>query len=130
VSETVVKSGELLTEIQVPNRKGRSYQLFLKQRIRRSSDFSLSSVAAVAQIPDEILEDIRIVLGGVAPFPYTADRAEEILKGRRLDEKLISKAAEASVEGAHPLPMNGYKVDLTKSLVRRALTSIREKAMP
>jgi xanthine dehydrogenase YagS FAD-binding subunit len=76
-----------------------------------------------------ICEDVSIVLGGIAPFPYIASIAEEIVRGRRLNEKLISKAAEASVEGANPLPMNRYKVDLTKDLVRRALTSIWQEGM-
>ena len=50
--------------------------------------------------------------------------AEEVIRGKKLDEGLISQVAEASVEGAKPLSMNGYKVDLTKALVRRALASI------
>jgi xanthine dehydrogenase YagS FAD-binding subunit len=50
--------------------------------------------------------------------------AEDMIKGEKLNEGLISKAAEASVEGAKPLPMNGYKINLTKSLVKRALASI------
>lgn len=127
-TETVLKFDELLTEVQVPNQKGRTYQLFLKHRIRHSSDFSLSSVATVAQILDDVCEDIRIVLGGIAPFPYMASRAEDIVRERRLNEALISQAAELSVEGAHPLPMNRYKIDLTKALVRRALTSIWHEA--
>ena len=76
---------------------------------------------------DGVCEDVRIVLGGIAPFPLVAAAAEEIIKGRRLDERLISEAAEASVKEARPLPMNGYKVDLTKTLVRRALASALQK---
>jgi len=123
-TETVLKPDELLTEVQVPKQEHRTYQSFLKRRIRKSSDFALSSVATVAQISDEICEDIRIVLGGIAPFPYVASRAEEIVRGRRLNEELISQAAEASLEGARPLSMNRYKIVLTKALVRRVLTSI------
>lgn len=130
LNETVLKSDELLMEIQVPKQKGQIYQLFLKHRIRHSSDFALSSVAAVAKISDEICQDIRIVLGGVAPFPYLASEAEEIIRGRRLSKGLISQVAEASVEGARPLPMNRYKIALTRALVRRALTSIWHEAVP
>ena len=122
--ETVLDPDEFLTEIEVPLRNARTRQVFLKERIRHSADFALSSVAAVARISGGICEDIRIVLGGVAPFPYVALAAEEVIKGKKLDEGLISKAAGASVEGAKPLPMNGYKVDLTKTLVKRALASI------
>ena len=122
-TETVLKPGEFLTGVQVPNPKGKTYQSFLKRRIRHSTDFALASVATVARITDGICEDIRIVLGGIAPFPYMPSRAAEILKGRKLTEGLISEAAEASVEGARPLPMNRYKVDLTTALVRGVLAS-------
>jgi xanthine dehydrogenase YagS FAD-binding subunit len=80
-------------------------------------------VAALARISGGICEEIRIVLGGVAPFPYVASMAEDVRR-KKLDENLISQIAEVSVEGAKPLSMNRYKVDLTKALVRRALTSI------
>jgi len=124
-TETVLKSDEFLKEIQIPTQNDITHQLFLKQRIRHSADFALSSVAIAAQISDGICEDIKIVLGGIAPLPYLASLANEVVNGRRLNESLISQAAEASVEGAKPLPMNGYKVDLTKAMVRRVLTSIR-----
>lgn len=123
-TETVLKRGEFLTGVQVPNQKGKTYQSFLKRRIRHSADFALSSVATVARITDGICEDIRIVLGGIAPFPYMASRAVEMLKGRKFTKGLISQAAEASLEKARPLPMNHYKVDLTTALVRRALISM------
>jgi len=123
-TETILKKDEYLTEIHIPIQNERTHQVFLKERIRHSADFALSSVAAVARMSDGICEDIRIVLGGVAPFPYVASMAEEDIRGKKLDEGLISQAAEVSVEGAKPLSMNGYKVDLTKALLRRALTSI------
>ena len=127
-TETVLKSDDLLVGVQVPNQGGKTYQVFLKDRIRHSSDFALSSVSAVAHIPDETCEGMRIVLGGVAPFPYIASGVADIIEGKRLTQGLISKAAEASVEEARPLRMNGYKVELTKTLVRRALTSILQKS--
>jgi len=127
-TETVLKPGEFLTGVQVPNQKGKTYQSFLKRRIRHSTDFALASVATVARITDGICEDIRIVLGGIAPFPYMASRAVEILRGKKLTEKLISQAAEASLAEAHPLPKNRYKIDLVTALVRRALTSMWQEA--
>ena len=123
-TESILKTDEYLTEIYVPTQNEGTRQVFLKGRIRQSADFALSSVAAVARISGGICKDIRIVLGGVAPFPYVASMAEEDIRGKKLDEGLISQAAEVSVEGAKPLSMNGYKVDLTKALVRRALTSM------
>jgi xanthine dehydrogenase YagS FAD-binding subunit len=121
--ETILKPDEFLVAVEIPNQET-THQLFLKHRIRHAADFALVSVAMVARMSADVCEDIAVVLGGIAPFPYVAAMAEEMIRGRRLDERLISDAAETSVKEARPLPMNGYKVDLTKTLVRRALISI------
>ncbi len=123
-SETVVKPNELLKEIQIPVQKKNTHQFFLKQRIRGSSDFALTSIAIVAQISKKVCRDIKIVLGGIAPFPYSAKTSQDVLIGNVLDERLIFQAAEASIEGAAPLRMNHYKLDLAKALVKSTLIKI------
>jgi len=125
-TETVLKPGELLVAVRVPNESSKTHQLFLKHRVRHSSDFALASVAMVAEISGGIAQDIRIVMGGIAPFPYVADRTGEVINGKELDPKLILQVAEASIDGARPLPQNGYKIDLAKALVKRALESIHK----
>jgi len=128
LKETILQPDEFLTAVRVPESKGGSHQFFLKHRIRNTSDFALASVAAVAHLSGETVEGLRMALGGIAPSPYLALKAGEILKGRKLEEGLIAQAAELAAEGAHPLPMNHYKIDLTKALVKRALTQVREHA--
>jgi xanthine dehydrogenase YagS FAD-binding subunit len=79
-----------------------------------------------ADVSEGIVQDIRIIMGGIAPSPYIADRIGEIINGKALDAKLITQAAKASMEGARPLPHNGYKTDLAKALVKSALESIHK----
>ncbi len=122
--ETILRADEIVTEIHVPHQRSGTYQMFLKRRIRHAADFSLTSIATVAQILDGSCKEICIVLGGIAPFPYRATSAEAILRGERLNERLISLAADASLAEAHALPLNRYKLDLTKALIRRALTPL------
>ncbi|MBI3064971.1 MAG: hypothetical protein HYY82_08535, partial [Deltaproteobacteria bacterium] len=50
--------------------------------------------------------------------------AESLLKNREIDEASAGAAAQAALENARPLKMNGYKVELSKTLVRRALLSL------
>ena len=126
-TETVLKPGELLVEIQVSNEKSQTNQIFLKNRIRHASDFALASVAVVAEISEGIVQDIRVVMGGIAPFPYVVSGIGEMTRNKRIDARLISRIAKASVEGARPLPMNGYKIDLAEAIVKRALRSIRKQ---
>ena len=66
--------------------------------------------------------DARIVLGAVAPVPLRALAAEEVLKNRVMDDRAINEASLAAVSGAVPLTGNTYKPELTRVLVRRALT--------
>ena len=126
-TETLLESNEILKEIHVPPQKEGNYQLFLKHRIRHASDFSIVSLALMARVTNETLEDIRMVLGGIAPLPYIAAEAQMLLKGERLDKGLISKTADKALERTHPLPNNEYKVDLAKALIKRALTFIWAK---
>lgn len=128
VMETILRPEELLIEFRVPNQGGNTYQCFSKQRIRRSFDFALASVAAVAQIDEEVCKEISIVLGGIAPFPYVAIGAEQVLKGKKFSHKLISMAADVSVKEARPLPMNSYKRDLAKVSVKRALNTLWQES--
>ena len=125
-TEIVLQPGELLSAVRVPKGNRKNRQLFLKHRVRHSSDFALASVAMAADVSEGIVQDIRIIMGGIAPFPYAANKTGEIINGKALNAKLISRAATASIDGARPLPHNGYKLDLAKALVKSALESIRK----
>jgi xanthine dehydrogenase YagS FAD-binding subunit len=128
-TETILRPDEFITEIKVPRQSAGTCQIFLKHRIRQSADFALVSVAVVARVSGPVCDEIRIILGGVAPFPYRTPAAEGVLQGMEWSDRLILRAAEASMEGARPLRMNGYKVELTKTLVRRALTFIHHQSL-
>jgi xanthine dehydrogenase YagS FAD-binding subunit len=128
LGETILKEGEMVTAIRVPPPGGRLCQIFLKQRIRHASDFALASVAAAARFSGSVCEELRIVLGGIAPFPVIASEVGNLFRGKTMDEATVSAAADASVEGARPLSMNGYKIDMVKALVKNALTSLGRQA--
>lgn len=128
LTETVLEPNELLREVRVPKQKLETHSVFLKHRIRHASDFALASVAAAVQIVEGFCRDVRIVLGGIAPFPYLVSKAEKIMRENRLTKELISQISEVCVEQARPLPMNRYKKDLTKALVKQALESIQNEA--
>ena len=68
------------------------------------------------------------MLGGVAPIPWRLPAVERMLTGQRITEALAVKAAEAAIDGAKPLAKNGYKVPLTKGVVRRTLLDLGNRA--
>ena len=117
----VLEPDELVTEIRIPVPPVDAVQRFLKFRLRPSIDFAVVSVAAVLDMAESVCRDARIVLGAVAPMPYRAVAAEDVFRGAPLDEKLAARAAEAALKDAKPMSGNAYKIEIAKTLVKRAL---------
>ena len=113
--------GEIITEIQIPRPSGDNRQVFIKHRVRESVDFAIVSVGVVSVIREGICSFARIVVGAVAPGPYRAAQAEKLLSGKVLNHETVEAAAEASVVGAVPLSKNAYKIEIARTLVKRAL---------
>ena len=63
----------------------------------------------------------RVIVYGVAPVPWRSEAAEKAIQGKSVTMESAAAAGKAAVEDAKPLSMNGYKVDLTRNVVKRAL---------
>jgi xanthine dehydrogenase YagS FAD-binding subunit len=122
--ENVLLPDEILAEIMVPTAVAGSKAIFVKEMVREIWDFPLCSVAAMVTLQNGVVQDARIVLGGVAPIPYRALKAEAAIKGQALNEASAAAAGIAATDGARPLAKNGYKVPLTQAVVKRALLSL------
>lgn len=121
VQETVLAPGQLVVRVEVPAPAPGGTSVFVKKRLRGTWDFALSEVAVAAVPSDGTWRDVRIALSGIAPAPFRATEAEELLKGQSLNTALIARAAEVAIARPRPLGMNAYKVRLTRTLIRRAL---------
>jgi len=119
--ENILGPAEIVTEIYVPYPKARSKGFYHKVRERLAWDHAIVAVATVVQSSGGVVSDARVVLGGVAPIPWRAPKAEEFLRGKRIDDETAQKAGDIALEGARPLKDNVYKVGMAKSLVQRAL---------
>jgi xanthine dehydrogenase YagS FAD-binding subunit len=121
-----LKRGEMVTGVEVPSVADQSKQVFLKFTLRKPVDFAIVSVATVVTLKSGVCTDARIALGAVAAGPVRATKAEKILVGRPVDEKAATDAAEEALAGAKPLSMNAYKIEIAKTLVKRAILQSRE----
>jgi xanthine dehydrogenase YagS FAD-binding subunit len=121
-NETILSPSEIITEIYIPKTTLKTH--YLKFKERKSFDFALASVALAAWINNNQVSDVRIVLGGVAPIPWRAKKAEQVLEGQEIDQKLLEKAAAAELDTAEPLEKNEYKVILVKNLLKRAFIEL------
>jgi NADPH-dependent glutamate synthase beta subunit-like oxidoreductase/CO/xanthine dehydrogenase FAD-binding subunit len=128
---TVLSPGELVTEIVVPRPPQDCLQSYSKFRIRNAIDFPIVSVAAVLAVEGisegATVREARVVLGAVAPVPLRALQVEAFLRGRTLSEETAAAAGEIAVRGVYPLAHNGYKVQVIKGLLRKALFSLAQQ---
>jgi xanthine dehydrogenase YagS FAD-binding subunit len=125
--ENVLRPDEVLTTVMLPERSGwRS--TYLKFREKGSFDFALSAVALALRMQGDVIQEARLVLGGVAPVPWQCKSTEELLAGKRIDAETIRAAQEDALRGAEPLEQNGYKIPLTQGLIHRALTKLADQS--
>jgi len=116
--ETVLHTGEIVTALRLPAASAGGRQRYVKLMQREAWDFALASCAAVRRADDEV----RLVLGGVAPRPYrVVDSVEEEVATGGLAEDDIETLADRALYDAAPLARNGYKVALAASLLRDAI---------
>jgi xanthine dehydrogenase YagS FAD-binding subunit len=120
--ENVLRNDEIITEVSVPASAFAARSTYLKFKERESLDFALAAVAAAVELgAGKTVKQARVVLGGVAPIPWRAPKAEEFLAGKSLSADTLASAARLALDGAQPLEKNAYKVPLAQTLVRRAL---------
>jgi len=125
-NSTVLDPDELIREIRIPKPPEGARQRYLKFTLRKPIDFAIASVASVIAEKDGICTEARIILGAVGPAPVRAAAAEKALKGKPITEENAAEAAEASVARAQPLSMNGYKIPIARTLVKRAILGVAE----
>jgi len=129
---TVLAHDELVREIIVkkpPRNSGGAYLAF-----KRSAPVYATVSAAVQLTLDgkDICKDVRVVLGCVGLTAIRAQRAENELRGKKIDGKTMQRAAEAAREAAEPQSdMRGsadYKRTLVAALVKRAIAIAMRRA--
>ncbi len=118
-SELTIKPGELLTRVSFPSSKilNATYEIRQKQ----SHDWPLVLCSVALDMDGDNVAKASIVLGSVAPIPYRSAAAVQAITGKPINAETAEAAAKAATEGAQPLSMNGYKVALTRTAVKRAL---------
>ena len=122
--ETVLDIGELITEVIVPPLPWATCSHYLKVRDRASYEFALASAAVALRFDGDVIAEARIGLGGVATKPWRARDAEAELAGQRPSPALFAVAADAALAGAVARRDNGFKIELGKRTVVRALTEL------
>jgi len=128
--QTSLAKDEILTGIRVKIPSESTGTAFLKRR-RTGVDLAIVNVAVAVEAKKGVFENVKIALGGVAPTPMRAARAEEELRGVACSDENVKNAAQTASGETSPIgdvrASAEYRREVSKVLVRRAIVVALEK---
>ena len=129
---TALKQDEILTEIRIPAPPAKSGGAYFKIE-RKVGDFATAAVAVQLTLgASGAVQKVGIGLTNAGPKPVKAKKAEEFLKGKKLEASVVDQAAQLASEEAQPSSdLRGpaeYKKGLVKELTKRAIAKAAERA--
>ena len=134
VSEHPLKAlppGALVTQLWLPQHDagwGTNYRRFRQSAV----DYSLASVACVAEIKDNKINDIAIAAGAIAPRPQRCSQAEKMLLNHVASSTNISQAAAAALGELRVTPDSRMDEATRRTIlqveIRRAIDTAVQRA--
>jgi xanthine dehydrogenase YagS FAD-binding subunit len=119
--ENVLSPSELVTQVTLPA-PGQTRSAVYEVRFKQSHDWPLAMAVVVLTMNDaRAVQRARVVMGAVAPVPWRSAEAEQALAGKTITDETASAAADAAVKDARPMTENGYKVQIARTAVKRAI---------
>ncbi|MBX9651132.1 MAG: xanthine dehydrogenase family protein subunit M [Xanthobacteraceae bacterium] len=122
--DSALEPGDLIVAIRLP-REAEAFAAhsgYLKVRERTSYAFAVASAAAALTIESGVIGEARLALGGVAAKPWRCREAEAMLRGEAPIAETFRRAAEQALREARPSGENGFKIELARRILVRALT--------
>jgi xanthine dehydrogenase YagS FAD-binding subunit len=117
--ENVLRPGDIITEIRVGAVPVTNATYEIRQKMHL--DWPLVAASVVLDVAGGNVRSAKIVLGHVAPTPWRVTAAESALRGKAISEETAAAAAESAVRDAKPLSQNGYKIQLSRVAIKRAI---------
>ncbi len=124
--ETVLKAGDLITAVTLPEPVAGSFQTYRKARDRASYAFALVSIAAVTTMKDGRFDHVALAFGGLGPKPWRDPAIEDVLSGETPSAALFDKAAEVLLADARGYGHNDFKLPLARRMIASVLRDASE----
>jgi xanthine dehydrogenase YagS FAD-binding subunit len=122
--ENVLGAGEIVERVTLPPARPGARSIYRKLKEKESFDWPIVEACASLTVLSGVVREARVVLGSVAPVPRRAVEAEAVLVGAKASPGLAARAAAEAVKNAKPLSQNGYKVEIARVVLERALKEV------
>lgn len=123
-ADHLLQPGEVIESVDLPPPLADERAVYKRAISRSYAEWPLVEIVARAVIAGGAFKFVRIAIGGVAPVPLRLTHVEAALEGKPANNATIDAAAAQSIQGAKPLPMTAYKLDLLQGLTRDVLGQI------
>ena len=120
--DTNLRHDEIVTAVELPAQGFATNYTYIKIRDRLSYAFALVSVAAALEFEGKSIKEARLALGGVAHKPWRDQTVEAELRGQAANRAVFAHAADILLRDAKGFAHNGFKIELARRCVIRALT--------
>jgi CO/xanthine dehydrogenase FAD-binding subunit len=90
--QTVMRADELISRIRLPRRTKGLRQYYRKVGTRKAQAISKVCFAGAIRMDGDVIGDVRVAFGSVAPTVVRCRRAEEVLKGQQLESEVVNAA--------------------------------------
>ena len=128
VRRTVLEKDEVLIDIEFPAMTENQKGTYEKYALRRAQAISLVNATVLLTMKDGLISDASITLGAVAPTIIHAVNAEEFLRGKKLNQEVISTASHLAGEDGSPIDDIRSSAEFRRAmitlLVKRGLQNI------
>ena len=129
---TALEPADVLVEVHVPRAKKHSGGAYYKME-RKVGDYATAGVAVYLELDDDgVCREIGIGLTNVSAVPMRVERAEELLRGKKITEDLIEQAGAMAAEDCEPTSdlrgSEAYKRSLVHTLTKRMMNKALERA--
>jgi carbon-monoxide dehydrogenase medium subunit len=122
--ETVLKPGELITELRIPA-QGKRRAAYLKVTTGAADDWPALGVAVSFEANGRTVSDVRVVASAATEKAIRLTAAEEVLSGATIDDAVLARAGDAAADDTETVSdVRGsapYKRELLRVYVRRAV---------
>ncbi|MCD6420062.1 MAG: xanthine dehydrogenase family protein subunit M [Synergistetes bacterium] len=100
--KTVLKQGEILSNIRIPILKGYKH-IFHKVGERDAMAISVASMGILYKTDGDILQDIRVAFGSVYPTVIRIKEVEELLRNQRISKDILIEASKIIEKNVKPI---------------------------
>lgn len=122
--EIKLARGEYLESITVPKLPGEFRHFFKKVGRRNALDISVCSMGFILKTTKEVIEEIRLAYGAVAPTVIRPGAVENYLQERSIDEETISGAQRLLKEEISPISDIRGSAEYREAVALRTLEEI------